>query len=131
MPTTFYDEPVEECDGFKTKRISVHELQRADYVFLAPDVDLETEATGDDLPPLLVGTFEANPVLWQFAGFVSDPDGHEADDDEVVVLRFDAGDDDMSVLDIPVLPTAMVRLLLPNQDHPRWDLAPLPEEEEN
>ncbi len=111
--------PIEPCDGLKTRPVPIGQVPVGTYVLLAETF------SGDDAdetaePPLLLYPADEvrvdtdpDPVVWRYTGVV-ERTGHD------MVARFDAPPDCEPPLEITVGEGALVRTVLPGEDHDLW-----------
>ncbi len=116
---------IELADGLKTRPVPMRYLQPNTYVLLAEtftsdddDEEFVEDVLDGEAPTLLYPTdyfrsdTDADPVVWRFAGIIERHPDH-------MVARFD-GPDAGEVLDLPVEYDALIRTILPDEDHDRW-----------
>lgn len=104
---------IEVCDGLHTRPTPVTELEDNVYVLLSEDID-----TSPDEIALLIDADYDEPVLWRFVGLDYEiKPGH--------LLAYFDGPDDVgpeSMFVLEVQHGAMVRLILPGEEHDRWSV---------
>lgn len=101
-----FHDTTEMCCDLKTQPVQVTDLKPGDYLLLADDID------HNDAAPILVPAADDDAVLWRFAGF-------GAEDQTGLTIVCDAPDEDP--LAVFAGYDVHVRLVLPGQDHERWE----------